>query len=651
MTYNRNLYNSALYNAGKDELGALTRSVISAHTGPHIKAVIGSTGGVSLLSDFEIQEGTIVLPPTSFKFPDLSARIKGTTRQTKNLPASIRGFAFADLAAKIFPSDPAPPDLPARIFALLQKDLPAVILGKLAQHDLPASITPIFADLAATMVGHFPANLEAKLTIQQPVNLGAMIHAPLDLAAIINFPPHDDLGGTMLGIAAPDLPASLFPTANEPSIIGYIRIITAAISNLPAVLIGRDGEEGVTGDMPATITVDRPDLIGLINPVRSRDLAARINDGGIFEPGFPLDLPAIINMIGILSLPGTISAKATNDNDRFLLARIQNVDRIPDLGATIGVNSNLNNLAATLNSSTSTANLPAALTVAETFVTSLVKVSTLAARSLRATIGSPTCVGGSGSSNLGVTLEGKIVGNLGASITSFLNLDMSAGINTTTTFHAMDSIVFTFSPSRVRSQRFRATDTISISFGPFRGQSLGASIVAELPAALLPARLVVVFPPPRVTPFVSSLSGTDLRPGISSDFEELRFQLEGALTEFLYVNGTDDAFIRDANEKWKINVRSFSAIATELFGETAAERVCRLGDLTSFFTLDEAIRACIDSVFGIGGEANLGVVIRATGTKVDLLGTMQVTNILEDLNARVDRVFASDPLSATITAV
>lgn len=650
MTYNRQIYNSALYNAGKDEVGALTRSIISAHTGPHIKAVIGSTSGVTFLSDFEIQEGTIVLPPTSFKFPDLAAIIKGTTRKAKDIQTSIRGFAFADLVGKIFPSDPAPPNLAASIFALLQKDLAADIEGFLAQKDLPASITPIFADLAATMTGHFPANLEAFLTFQQPVNLRASIYTPLDLGAIINFPGHKDLAGTMLGVVAPDLLAILNPIFTD-TFIGYLRIITSATFDLQTQIIGRDGEEGVTDDMSATITIDRPDLTGTINTVYLHNLAARINNGGIMDPGFPLDFPATINAIGILALKGLIATKAINDNDRFLTARIQNVDRIPDLAATIGVNSNLKDLTATIVAPTDRADLSASLTVAETFVTSLVKISTLASRSLRATIGDLTCVGGSGSSNLGVTLEGKVVGNLGASIISFLELDLSAGINTTTTFHTLDSIAFTFSPTKVRNTRFRATDTISFSFGPFRGQSLGASIVAELPAAVLNARLVVVFPAPRVIPSVNRLSGVDVRPEGTSDIEELRFQLEGALTEFLYVNGTGDAFIRDANERWKINVRSFSSIATELFGETAAERVCRLGSLTSYFTLDEAIRACIDSVFGVGGEANLGVSIRVIGTKVDLLGTMTITSILDDMNASVGRVFPSDLLNATITSV
>jgi len=252
---------------------------------------------------------------------------------------------------------------------------------------------------------------------------------------------------------------------------------------------------------------------------------------------------------------------------------------------------------------------------------------------------------------LGAELVGKVVGDLGASLTSYLTLDLGMGINTTTLFHAMDSISFSFNPYKVRNPLFRATDTINISFGPFRGKSLSASIVAELPAKILNARLVATYPAPRVSPATTSLSASDLRPESSSAVEELRFQLEGTLTEFLYVNGTDGSFILDANEKWKINVRSFSAVTAELFGDVASAKICRLGDLNSYFTIDEAVRACIDSVFGLGGESNLGVSIRATGTTVGLKAILGITNNLDDLEGEVFRVFSSPPLGATIIGV
>ena len=73
MAYGRFLYNTALYNAGREEVGAVARSIIQAHTGPHIQAVVGSTGGVSFISDFVIQEGTVTKPPSRYEFPDLQA--------------------------------------------------------------------------------------------------------------------------------------------------------------------------------------------------------------------------------------------------------------------------------------------------------------------------------------------------------------------------------------------------------------------------------------------------------------------------------------------------------------------------------------------------------------------------------------------------
>ena len=126
------------------------------------------------------------------------------------------------------------------------------------------------------------------------------------------------------------------------------------------------------------------------------------------------------------------------------------------------------------------------------------------------------------------------------------------------------------------------------------------------------------------------------------DTQEIRFQLEGALLEYFYVHGTDLAFIRDAKQDWKINVRSFRPIAENMFGDFAAARVCRRGDVTSYATLDGAIRACIAAVLGLEGEANIGATIRATGQISGLLATLGVSDVFTDLGAIANRVFPAD---------
>ena len=66
MAYNRFLYNTALYNAGRDEVGAIAKSIIQAHTGPHIQAVVGEIpsgagqSGIAFLSDFIITQADLV---------------------------------------------------------------------------------------------------------------------------------------------------------------------------------------------------------------------------------------------------------------------------------------------------------------------------------------------------------------------------------------------------------------------------------------------------------------------------------------------------------------------------------------------------------------------------------------------------------------
>ena len=112
----------------------------------------------------------------------------------------------------------------------------------------------------------------------------------------------------------------------------------------------------------------------------------------------------------------------------------------------------------------------------------------------------------------------------------------------------------------------------------------------------LNASLTIVFPLPRVVPHVSSVLAADLRTGRALNTQEVRLQLEGLLLDFLYVNGTEQSFIQESDEEWKINVRSFQEIAEGMFGDFASARVCRLGSVLSYSTLDEAVRACIEAV-------------------------------------------------------
>ena len=160
MVWNRHLYNTSLYNAGREEAGALIRSIISAHTGPHIQAVVVGEGGTSFISDFTITEGAVTKPPTQFKFPDLKAFIRAYQTQSPRednlsihlLNTFIFAFAFKDLPACIFIVDHIP-DLSATIFGLLQSDLPASIIGELGMKDLPAMIQATVADLGGQMTG------------------------------------------------------------------------------------------------------------------------------------------------------------------------------------------------------------------------------------------------------------------------------------------------------------------------------------------------------------------------------------------------------------------------------------------------------------------------------------------------------------------
>ncbi len=643
MTYNRFLYNTALYNAGRADVGAIANSIIQAHTGPHIQAVVGGTSGITFISDFTVTEGLVTFPPTSYKFPDLAAFLRAVRPGTKNLGATIRGFGFLDLAAAIYPSDRIP-DLPAAIFGLLQKDLGAIIEGSLAIKDLPAFLNVPVAALPAIITSFFAPRLFAEIKINPPGNLGARIHTPLDLPATLGVVNAANLGAIMDIISVGDLAGFMFgnPAGN---LTAFLRSFVSDTADLPAAT------KAITEpSLPATILPVPNDLSGIIFPKVTSGLRATIN---FPVPGIPLDLQAIINMIGAKNLVGNITAIPLGDQDRFLPAKIGSVGNQPNLAAIITSNQP-KDLGALLISSSASANLGARLGVAETFVTAILTISTMASRSLRATIGRAVCDGGTGNANLSAFVLPKAKGDLGAFIESHVQRDLGAAINSPDIFYGMDTIDFSFNPFKFRfNTLFRATDTIPISFVPFRGKDMGAFIFGELAGTNLPAEITVVFPQARVTPSTNRILSADLRSGRELNIREVRLTMEGTFLEYFYVNGTDQAFIRDASENWFINIAAFQEIAEDLFGDFASSRICRLGNISSFTTLDEAVRACINIVLGVDQQVNMGASITGTGQLNDMTANLNVLAFgvnIGDFTATINQVFEDD-FGATITGI
>ncbi len=659
MTYNQFLYNTALYNAGREEVGAIARSIIQAHTGPHIQAVVGEIpsgagqSGIAFLSDFTITEGTVKKSPTSFNFPDLSARLKAVQSALNNLPANIFGISFKNLPAAVFLVNKIP-DLSAFIFALLEQNLPATITGKLAEKDMAAFIFVTVANLGGFMEGIAAPNLEARIFVQPPGNLGARIHAPLDLPAIFQTVQRLDIPADIFAFQFADMPGFMFGQP-APVLGAQLKGFASDFSDLPSVASSRDEI-----DIGASVTSSIPgpdDLLGIITATGKTILASIVaanipgtpkDLGGRIQHFEAVDLQAVIDFLGATTLPGTITAFPVGERDRFLPGNLQPVH--PDnLGASLVTNDNLKNLAATIEALRGTVDLNAFLRVAETFVTALLTVTTLSSRSLRATLGAPECEGGSSNLSLPGSLTAQQARNLNAIIDSFIEKNLGAIINTGTIIHAFDLIDIFYSRTRVRNLIFLATDTLDVLYSRFRGDNLGALITAVASNVDLGATLTAAFPLPSVTPNISSLLSADLRAGEELDIQEVRLQLEGALQEYFYVNGTDLAFIRDASETWKINIRSFREIAENLFGDFAAARICRRGDITSFVTLDEAVRSCIDAVIGLQGESNIGALIQATGQSNLLPALLGVSSIFTDISAVANRVFPVD-FGATVTA-
>ncbi len=658
MTYNKFLYNTSLYTAGREEERGIVNSIIQAHTGPHIQAVVGSTSGVSFISDFVITVGTVKKPPTEFKFPDLTAFIRAYQITPSSggqadglaiddLDAFIRGFGFKDMPACVFPSDKIP-DLKAIIFGLFEANLAAIIIGALGEHDLPASLFVV--GVIPSPVPGGPADLSAFIRRHPDADLGVRIHSPLDLPATMIPVQFRDLLADIRGFQFANLPGFMLGIP-APQIKGFIKGFAADILDLPTKTTASLRPTDMSGfinptipgpsDFVATVRgsggIDN--LLGAIRTVTPglRDIGAAIQTGGEHNLG------VVMNFLGAQNLQGTIGTIAVGAQDKFLPALVQPVNPA-DLGATMTLSENVAFLGATILSLHDEADLTAFLRVSETFVTAILTISTLASASLRATIGNPACAGGTGNANLSALTTAQHKGDLSAVLQSFLELNLGASINTKDLFYAFDTIDISFSPFKERLNfSFRATDTIPVLFSPFRGQNLGATLTAIQNNVFLPATITAVFPLPAVIPAIEVLQAVDIRNNPERSPQEIRLRLEGTLIEYLYVNGTDQAFIKDPNaDDWKINIRSFRPIAEGLFGDFAAARICRLGSLTSFATMDAAVRFCIQSVIGLEQEANMSAFINVTGQLDDLSALVGVSSNLGDMAGFINQVFPAD---------
>lgn len=651
MTYNRFLYNTALYNAGREEVGAVARSLIQAHTGPHIQAVVGLNGGLSFISDFNVITGSTPLP-TSFNFPDLKALIRAVQVGTDDLGASIVGWGELDLPACIFPVDHIP-DLSAFIKSFESEDLPAIISGFLAEANLPATIFVAITDLSAIMTGVISPILRARINVQPPGNLGAIITGtpvpPVDLGAILNILSQDDLGGSIFGNPSGNLRAKIGPTAFDPDLSAFIRredpssgdlggFIDSNLNAIPDHLRATINGSGGFQNLPTFIRTTTAAVANLKATV------------GIVT-GNTFDLQAIIDFLAGKDLGAAISGFSLNGANPFLPATITGW-YASSLPAYLNVSGGFVGLPAFIEALADRADLAATIRVAETFVTAIVTVSTLASRDLKASLGVHECAGGSGILDLSASATPQFAKDLRARITSFVTSDLGARISSGGTgiyvYDAIDIFYTTFRPRL--STRLKVTDTINVVYGPFRGQNLGAIIASQPLSVNLSAALNPVLPLLRVAPTVSRITAMELTNREALNIQEVRLQLEGALTEFFYVNGTDEAFIRDVNERWVINIRSFRPLAANLLGEFAAERICRIGSLESYENLDQAIRACISYVIGDTTQTDLGATISVAGGFSNLRARMGITNNFKDLGALTNTVFPAD-LASVVASI
>lgn len=101
------------------------------------------------------------------------------------------------------------------------------------------------------MQGINAPNLEARVFIQPPGNLGARIHAPLDLPAALLSVQKLDLPADIFAFQFSDMPATMFGQP-APVLTAFLRGFVSDFSDLPSIVSSRD-ESDIGANLIASI--------------------------------------------------------------------------------------------------------------------------------------------------------------------------------------------------------------------------------------------------------------------------------------------------------------------------------------------------------------------------------------------------------------
>lgn len=469
---------------------------------------------------------------------NLSASISAHPPQ--NLGALVNALTYEDLGATISPIPGG--DLGGYIQVYPQRDLGANIYGW-EQRDLGATIKgKAYGDLVAIIGIHSPRDLGARLK-------GWVREATRDLGAYIRAYQYKDLGA--------NIRATYLDTIG-----GYINPVTPV--DLTATIYGWDTK----------------DLTALINGVKlPTDLGATIVVSGAYD-----HLGAYLRARAGTEVPSDLGARITSFYEKYLGAYI-NPKYPGNLGANLTVDGASGLLGATI--------YPKMVKI-----TTVISFVTMEHKNMGAYIN--ICFG-SESRNLGAYLQPLRKSDLGATIygeglyqEGTKNLGASTG--TASEYFTIDKLPLSV---YIGEGSYWTEDKLPIGlYLSVSSKRLGAYINAVQANADLGASIGSIVPEPygfnntknREFVYYRSYLGEKLR------FETAEISFRQMVADYFYVSAENKVYRTDRLDRWITDVKSYIPKNERLNIKRRLHRMTTIHDISSFSSIDEAMKFAIDYV-------------------------------------------------------
>jgi hypothetical protein len=554
--------------SGTDTLAASILGVVTEDLGSYIEAIepVSLSGSIS-----------------GVPFSDLGVSIDGAAENT--LAAVVSGFTFGSLSSTVSGIASATFVISTAISGFLGIEEEATLSGASYVGTGSGSL-----DLLASLVGHFPGDLNASY---EPV-------PPVDLSAFVQGSPS---GSTLSSSLSGVLPSGSITAAISGS-GGYLTLQSYVVSS-------EEGTQSVSSSI---------------------DGAAGLGLQALINAGTQSTLNAVLNPSGTEGLKG-------------LTASIASTDYTEITSTYYPVEGNL--LEAVIEPIAG-GDLAAVITPKVFFIDSSLPINTYPFKSLKAVINPSLCKFSSKFSDLHVSISGTSADDLEASVIAIAGQyalaedQLSLLIKNKVTVE--DWIPLIIDQPAITEQQL----PIILTNSPF--EDLSAYINGVLNSEDLQASITPYYFAGTARDTVSLIEWVNTKTG---ERRLVSIYFEGDAINYYYSEDAADSFSFSPDDKMVIVVESYELEESGEFSflrQKSDVKKCVVDDLDEFTTLDEAVRFAITcSLSQISSD--LSAFISAKGANLELNATVEAldSNLLQTLQAQYGSVTNQPDLAATVS--